>query len=205
MVDPAADPAPAEAAQVADQLMAVLAGLRRVTRRRLRATRSDPLRGAQLEVLRGVEDQPGIGVAALARVLHLAGNSVSTLVNQLTAAGLLRREPDPADRRAVRLHLAPAARQRLTDWRRSRAALVGQAMTRLPAADQDRITAALPALRALLADLEPSDEPSDPEPTDPEPTDLGPTDLEPTGEPSDPTPADPEPTPHAARCPEEEP
>ena len=187
MTDPPAAPPPAEPAQLADQLMTVLAGLRRVTRRRLRATRSDPLRGAQLEVLRGVEDQPGIGVAALARVLHLAGNSVSTLVNQLTAAGLLRREPDPVDRRAVRLHLAPAARQRLSEWRRARVELVGQAVHRLPAADRDRIAAALPALRALLADLQPTDpEPADPEPTDPEPT-------------------DPEPTPRTERRPEEEP
>ena len=96
----------------ADELMGLAAGLRRVVRRRLRAQLPGPaLRGAQLELLQLVEAEPGVGVAAAARSLHLAGNTVSTLVNQLVAAGMVHRAVDPADRRAARLTLTDAARE----------------------------------------------------------------------------------------------
>src|SRR5690349_2036665 len=136
--------------------------MRRVLRRRLRAKFGrPPLRGAQAELLQQVEAEPGIGVAAAARALYLAGNSVSTLVNQLVDAGLLRREPDPADRRAVRLFLTPGAVDRLTLRRTARRALLDDAFARLDAGERSAITAALPALERLLAALE------DPSPADP--------------------------------------
>ena len=76
-----------------DELMATMAKLRRQVRRTLRPQGIGPqLRGAQLELLRVAYEQPGIGVAAAARELHLAANSVSTLVNQLTELDMLVRE-----------------------------------------------------------------------------------------------------------------
>lgn len=140
---------------LAEDLMADVAALRRVTRRRLRATvPGPPLSGAQLELLRFVEAEPGTGVATAAHALRLAGNSVSTMVNQLVARGMLRREVDPADRRAARLVLTDAATGRLAAWRTARAELVGAALERLPATDRDAVRAALPALRRLLVELE---------------------------------------------------
>ena len=38
-----------------------------------------PLRGAQLELMRVIEQQPGIGIAAAGRVLVLAANTVSSI------------------------------------------------------------------------------------------------------------------------------
>ncbi|MGC9668101.1 MarR family winged helix-turn-helix transcriptional regulator [Planosporangium sp. 12N6] len=135
--------------------MDTASGLRRLVRRRLRPTMPGPaLRGAHIELLRVVNDQPGIGVKAAARVLHLADNSVSTLVNQLVSAGLLQREVDPADRRAARLAPTDAARQRLRQWRSGRDRIVGTALSRLPAEDVRTIETALPALRRLLRELE---------------------------------------------------
>ncbi|HKS47239.1 MAG TPA: MarR family winged helix-turn-helix transcriptional regulator [Amycolatopsis sp.] len=134
--------------------MAHMTGLRRVVRRRVREKLPGaPLRGAQAELLRTVEEQPGIGVAAAARALHLAGNSVSTLVNQLVEAGMLERHIDPADRRAVRLELTKAARARLATWRRTRTEFVAGALTRLSEEDRYAIEAALPALGRLLEAL----------------------------------------------------
>ena len=115
--------------------------------------RRPPLRGAQAELLRVVEEQPGIGVAAAARELHLAGNSVSTLVNQLIDAHMLRREVDPLDRRAARLELTEEARQRLDTWRRARAGVVSGALDALSEEDTRAITDALPALEKLMAIL----------------------------------------------------
>jgi DNA-binding MarR family transcriptional regulator len=136
----------------ADDLMHDLNRVRRTVRRRLRARQPHPLQPTQVEVLQAVEERPGSGVSATARLLHLADNSVSGLVNQLVGAGLLRRETDPADRRMAHLYLTPAASARLAGWRAARAELVDGGLSRLDTADREAITKALPALRRL-ADL----------------------------------------------------
>lgn len=139
---------------LAGDLMTTIAGLRRVVRRRLRQEQSEPrLPVAQIELMLAVEAEPGIGVAAAARALGLADNSVSTLVNPLVAAGLLRREVDPADRRAARLHLTGQARDRIARWRSARAELVAGALDGLPTADREALADALPALHLLLETL----------------------------------------------------
>ncbi|GAA0941510.1 MarR family winged helix-turn-helix transcriptional regulator [Nonomuraea longicatena] len=139
---------------LSDALSGVLTGLHRLLRRRLRAELSGPpLHGAQLDLLRLVSANPGIGVSAAARELYLAGNSVSTLVNQLTAAGLLRRETCRDDRRSARLTLTPQAEERLRAWQSRRAALLREHLDRLGEADRQALAAALPALRTLARRL----------------------------------------------------
>ncbi|MFJ8386451.1 MarR family winged helix-turn-helix transcriptional regulator [Streptomyces sp. NPDC094438] len=143
-----------EAAPFDDSFADVLAGVQRLIRRRLRRGRTVPLlRGAHIELLRLVADRPGIGVSAAAKELYLAGNSVSTLVNQLVGNGYLRRETDPGDRRSARLFATPAALDRMHDWQQRRAALVRQQVARLDAADRAALAAALPALRRLAENL----------------------------------------------------
>ncbi|MEU5851674.1 MarR family winged helix-turn-helix transcriptional regulator [Saccharopolyspora shandongensis] len=145
----------ADSRAVADELTTVISTLRRVVRRSLRAELPMPdLRGAQVELLQVVEQQPGVGVAGAARQLRMAANSASTLVNQLARAGLLRRETDPADRRAVRLHLTDAAAHRVAAWRQARTRLVGDALAELSAADREAVADALRGLRALALALE---------------------------------------------------
>ncbi|MFF4400941.1 MarR family winged helix-turn-helix transcriptional regulator [Streptomyces sp. NPDC001480] len=129
-------------------------GVQRLIRRRMRGGLTGPrLRGAEVELLRLVEARPGIGISDAAKELYLAGNSVSTLANQLVRDGCLLRETDPADRRAARLRLTEAARDRLSDWQRRRAALVGRHVARLGEADREALRAALPALRKLAVTL----------------------------------------------------
>ena len=138
----------------ADELADVLAGIQRMVRRRLRQGLPGPrLRGAQVELLRIVAAQPGIGVSAAAQELHLAGNSVSTLVNQLVTAGMLTRTPDPADRRAAHLRVTEVARDRLAEWERRRSELLAAELGRLPEADRAALLGALPALRRLAGNL----------------------------------------------------
>ncbi|MEV5721771.1 MarR family transcriptional regulator [Amycolatopsis mediterranei] len=140
--------------ELADRLLGAVQGIRRVVRRRVRAdVPGMPLPGAQVELLRVVADHPGIGVAAAARELHLANNSVSTLVNQLADAGLLRREADPADRRAARLEVTAAAADRMAAWRRARTGLVADALAELSEEDTVAIEQALPALENLMGIL----------------------------------------------------
>lgn len=136
------------------ELAELLVGIQRLIRRRLRQDLTGPrLRGAQVELLRLVRAHPGIGVAAAAKELHLAGNSVSTLVNQLVAAGLLIREADPQDRRAVRLAITEQAGERLGGWDELRGELVSRQVAGLSAADRAALAAALPALRGLADGL----------------------------------------------------
>ncbi|WOP39295.1 MarR family transcriptional regulator [Streptomyces sp. Li-HN-5-13] len=138
----------------AEELADTLVGLQRLIRRRLRAgTTVVRLRGAEVELLRLVEARPGIGVSEAAKELYLAGNSVSTLVNQLVRDGQLVRETNPADRRAARLLLTEAAEARLRDWRERRAALVRRQVDRLDDADREALRAAIPALLRLAENL----------------------------------------------------
>lgn len=142
------------AGEFPDSLAEVLAGVQRLIRRRLRAGLTAPrLRGAEVELLRLVAERPGIRVSAAARELCLAGNSVSTLVNQLGRAGFLRRETAADDRRSALLYPTPAARSRLRDWETRRSALVSEQLARLPEADRAALAAALPALRRLAHNL----------------------------------------------------
>ncbi len=141
------------------ELTDALVGIQRLIRRRLRGGLAGPrLRGAEVELLRLVGTRPGIGVSEAAKELNLAGNSVSTLVNQLVRDAYLVRETDPADRRAARLRLTGAAEKRLEDWHRRRAELVGGRLARLDGADRDALRAALPALRRLAGLLREDDE-----------------------------------------------
>jgi DNA-binding MarR family transcriptional regulator len=148
-----------DASALSEELVAIMAGLRRVLRRRLRPTLpGTALRGAQLELLQLVESQPGIGVAAAGRALHLAPNSVSTLATELVEQGLLVRRSAPQDRRATRLCLTPQASQRLAAWRQARGELVTTGLAALTETERRALAAALPALRALLAALEAEEE-----------------------------------------------
>ncbi|MGR6320906.1 MarR family winged helix-turn-helix transcriptional regulator [Micromonospora soli] len=108
---------------------------------------------AQVELLLLVRAEPGISGKEAARRLGTAPNTVSTLVHDLTEAGLLDRDRDPADRRVVRLHLTDAARARLADHAAHRAALLTEALARLDPAARDAVLDAVPALDALLAAL----------------------------------------------------
>ncbi len=140
---------------LASELTTAWGGVRRRLRRSARAkVGGEPLTGSQVEVLRLVETQPGVGVRDAAAALHLAPNTVSTLVGGLVATGLLDRRPDPDDRRATQLHLTPAATTRLRRWRDERDRVLANALGHLDAEDRGRLEASLPALERLLTALE---------------------------------------------------
>jgi DNA-binding MarR family transcriptional regulator len=147
-------PAAVEETLAAD-LAAAWGGARRRLRRGARAVvGGEPLTGAQVELLRLVEAQPGIGVGEAAGALHVAPNTVSTLVGHLVAHGLLARRPDPEDRRAARLDLTAAAQERMRRFRDERDRLLAAALAQLDADDVAALRASLPALERLLAALE---------------------------------------------------
>ena len=134
-------------AGLADALFAAIGVLRRQVRREAgRPWQLEALTGSQRELVRLVRHQPGISVAQAAAELGLAANSVSTLVRQLTESGMLRRAPDPADRRVARLTLTRAAQRHLETWRDRRTALAAAALGRLSTEERATLTRALPVL-----------------------------------------------------------
>jgi DNA-binding MarR family transcriptional regulator len=93
-------------------------------------------------------------VAESAQELHLAQNTVSTLVSRLTAEELLTRGRDATDGRAALLTITARAQQRLAEYRDLRAELTDRALAGLSPADQHALEAAVPALRRLAEGLE---------------------------------------------------
>jgi DNA-binding MarR family transcriptional regulator len=109
---------------------------------------------AQIELLQTLAERDGARVGELAALLRLAPNSVSTLVQQLTEAGLARRGVDPADRRAARVSITDAGRDRLAGWERAHETRISAALSSLSPDDRARVAAALPALSALVDALD---------------------------------------------------
>ena len=86
----------------------IVTRLRRVLRASIRSEYPwEALPMAQVEILQRLRDEPGLRVNDLAARHRLANNTVSVLVQQLVAADLITRTPDPVDRRAVRLQPHP--------------------------------------------------------------------------------------------------
>jgi MarR family transcriptional regulator, transcriptional regulator for hemolysin len=65
---------------------------------------------AQWAVLVRVDRSEGLNQSELAEVLDLQPITLTRLLDKLCDSGLIERRPDPADRRAKRLFLTPAAR-----------------------------------------------------------------------------------------------
>jgi DNA-binding MarR family transcriptional regulator len=141
---------------VAEQLLSAIAVIRRRSVYIAREDSDEPhLTTAQIELLRLVDRHPKLTVAKAAADLHLAPNTVSTLVGQLSRLGLLDRAYDTTDRRVIHLDVTEASKRRLSGWRRRRLTAVTKAMASLDPADRDRIATALAALDHLGEALEP--------------------------------------------------
>jgi DNA-binding MarR family transcriptional regulator len=141
--------------ETASGLLAVLGPLQRGLRRRAREDWPlEPLATAQVDLLRAVRLRAGITVGEAAAELRIAPNTASTLAQQLVAAGLIAREPDPDDRRAVRLVLTPAAERRMAAWHDRRQQVLDTALESLSPADRAAVARAVRPLRELLEALE---------------------------------------------------
>jgi DNA-binding MarR family transcriptional regulator len=139
----------------AAELLTAISAVRRSARRAVRhAWASEPLPPARGELLRLVAARPGIGVADAAQELHLAPNTVSTLVGKLTDQGLLSRERSLPDGRSVRLEVTDKGQARIEEFRDLRAELTSRALAELAGTDRRALQAAIPALVRLAEKME---------------------------------------------------
>jgi DNA-binding MarR family transcriptional regulator len=141
--------------QMADDLLNAMGGIRRCARREAeRPEELAALTGAQLELVRLLRRRPGVSVTEAAVELHLAPNTVSTLVRQLSDMGYLVRRLDARDRRIARLELSKDLGRKVGAFRDRRVAVVADAMRALPLAEQRRLRHALGTLLKLSAAME---------------------------------------------------
>jgi DNA-binding MarR family transcriptional regulator len=104
---------------------------------------------AQVELLQTLDEAAPARVNDLAERLHLANSTVSGLIAQMIDSGLVKRQTDPADRRAAVVTLTTAGRAQLTAWERFHEQRIGLALDQLQPPDRDAIIHALPALGRL--------------------------------------------------------
>jgi DNA-binding MarR family transcriptional regulator len=133
-----------------DGIAEVIARLRRALRRGARV--ADPgnrLAVAQLEVLSAVTEQAGVRPGQLARQLHMRPNTVTTIVNALSAQGMLSRASSAGDRRAIELTVTEAGQQAVLTFQATNAAVLHIALSTLAAPQRRALAAAVPALDAL--------------------------------------------------------
>ena len=64
---------------------------------------------AQSLAMMAVKDQGPLSITALAGLLAVSAPSASAMVERLVERGILMREPDPQDRRKVKVRLSPQA------------------------------------------------------------------------------------------------
>jgi DNA-binding MarR family transcriptional regulator len=134
----------------AEGLAEGIARLRRALRRGARvADPGNTLAVAQFELLAALAEQPGTRPGQLAWRLNMRPNTVTTIVNALSARGMLERVTASGDRRAVELTVTEAGRRAVHAWQATNAAVLHLALSTLPARQRRALDAAVPALDAL--------------------------------------------------------
>ena len=101
----------------------------------------------QYMLLALVQEQPGIGVAALARLQNVRGPTVSAQVKSLEEAGLVERSaPDPQDRRRSGLQVSAEGLAMLETLRARRRDALARRIARLTPQQIDALAAAMQPL-----------------------------------------------------------
>jgi len=137
-------PAPDDAAE---QIAALLDGIVRRQRRASREGFGTTVTHGQFRVLRTLDnaDQP-LRLSELAARLGIVPRSATSVVDDLEAAGLVARQPDPNDRRATLVDLTPDGRHILTTLREKRRDVMLTQLSRLTPADQQTLVKLLQQL-----------------------------------------------------------
>jgi DNA-binding MarR family transcriptional regulator len=119
--------------------------------RRIRLATNDipPL---QLSTLATLDQHGSLRSGELAQREAVTAPTMTRVLAALAERGLIVRTPDPSDARSVLVSLSVPGAQALGRIRSERTALLGARLARLSDAQRAALTAALPALEALVAE-----------------------------------------------------
>jgi DNA-binding MarR family transcriptional regulator len=115
---------------------------------RARLAQSPAVPPTQLRVLTIIARNRHTNMNRLAEALDVVPSSASRLCDRLEATGLLRRVPDPRDRREVRLVLTPSAERLLDELRDRRRHALAEVLDRMTPSAQLDLVRALEAFEA---------------------------------------------------------
>lgn len=101
-------------------------------------------------VLNALLGQPAATASELAARERVRLPSMTAIVNQMEADGLVTRAPDPRDRRCLQITLTPAGVEVARAAQAARSAWFAARLDQLPRAEVAAISQALPALEHLL-------------------------------------------------------
>jgi DNA-binding MarR family transcriptional regulator len=130
--------------RLADQLLRLNRRLHRAQRRHLEPLGVTPAQARLLRTVSHSETPPRM--ADLAQRLDVVPRAVTTLVDALEAHALVRRVPDPASRRVVRIELTDDGGATLQRLRQARRAAAEDLLAPLDAAQREALTALLAVL-----------------------------------------------------------
>lgn len=110
----------------------------------------------QYNVLRMIDTMGPQAQAEVARRLLVTAPVVTRLASTLVEAGLVERQTDPEDKRAVILALTPTGRRRVRAMRRDLLAAARELLEPLPEDRRAGVAAALEQLQVLLPGAQPA-------------------------------------------------
>jgi DNA-binding MarR family transcriptional regulator len=136
---------------VANRLRPALLKLARELRRESHAL---GVTGGQVSLLFQIQQHRGIGVRDLAALERVSAASMSSHVDRLERAGLIKRTPDPSDRRRQGLSLSAEGDRVLRSVKSRRTAWLAARLQELPPDELAALDAAVEPLLALLEEPE---------------------------------------------------
>ena len=138
----------------ADDVDRLRIALARTSRLLDRSVAASGLTRTQLSVLATVWRRGPIGIGELADGEGLNPTMLSRVVAKLDDAGLISRQPDPADGRAARVVATEAGAAIHLRLRRERTDVLSTVLRSLPPGSSEQLLAALPALEALVEQMD---------------------------------------------------
>jgi DNA-binding MarR family transcriptional regulator len=112
---------------------------------------------ARTKLLGLIARQPGIRSADIAEAFGQAPRTITEALDGLERDGLIRREPDPQDRRAKRLLTTPAGDAAIEASEPSRRAFIDQVFGVLDEEERNQFEALMRKLNAHLATMDDTD------------------------------------------------
>lgn len=112
----------------------------------------------QWQVIALLSHHPGINQCALAELLEVEPITVGRMIDRLQESRMVERRPDPADRRAWRLHLTTKGEDLIEDLRPLVRRTIEHALEGLSAEQILHVTAALERIRGNLSPRVPLDD-----------------------------------------------
>jgi DNA-binding MarR family transcriptional regulator len=121
----------------------------RLSRRLRPTTAAGSLTSSEVDVLVAAEREGPVRLSDLAQFTGLNPTMLSRLVPHLEDAGLLRRLPEPNDRRVCRVEATGKGRRLLERIRSERNDVLSRRLAELEPGEREAISRAIPVLEAL--------------------------------------------------------